>query len=126
MAANYRLPMSITITKEEAEIFSAVKDINPEFFKAMLKGCGLFPARSQKYSQGHDPYINFRYMASILRCEVGATFKNYIAIKLARALVQAGDFEDETGVDTLVDMGNYAYLWAGWEGWEKIKDDANY
>ena len=105
----------MVVTPSELQTLTAVKEINPAYYQALLKAAEILVPRSKKYSTGKDPFINFKFLGSILQEKTEETFKYYVGIKFARALVQAGDFEDESSVDTLLDLANYALLWAGYE-----------
>ena len=90
-----------------------VKDANPWYFSALQDAAAVMPERRAKYS-GEDPFDNFERVARITGTTVAKAFEFDIALKLARAQVGAGDFEDESFNDCLRDLANYALLWLGY------------
>lgn len=92
----------------------AIREANRWYFEAWKAAGALMPGRRAKYSGDINPYSNFVFMARILGVEVQEGFRNYVAIKLARHLMESGDFADESELDNDQDGGNYFFLSAGW------------
>jgi hypothetical protein len=106
-------------TGKEMSVLRKAKYANPYWWRAMVSAAEVMPSRAEKYSGTIDPYTNFIEVAKILGCKVRDVFIHYVAIKLARAKVSDGDFEDESFMDSLRDLANYAMLWFGWIWREK-------
>lgn len=96
------------------DILSAVEEANPEYLKALLEAAAIIPGRRKKYSGATDPFTNFMLAADILGIPVEDVFMHYIGLKLARLRVSTETFEDESPLDTLYDLANYALLMAAW------------
>ena len=105
--------LGIALSPAEEEVLAVAKQANEPWFKAMVQAAEIQANRRAKYSGDGDPYTNFILVAGLMKIEVAEVFRFYQAIKFARLLVAAGDFDDERTVDTLVDLANYALLEAG-------------
>ncbi len=98
----------------EIKALEGAKESNEHWFSVLVDAAGVMSERRKKYSGKTDPYTNFIIMARALGTRVTGVFNFYKIIKLARSLVDSGDFADESMFDTDLDEGNYAYLSAGW------------
>ncbi len=98
----------------ELKALEGAKESNEHWFSVLVDAAGVMSERRKKYSGKTDPYTNFIIMARALGTRVTGVFNFYKIIKLARSLVDSGDFADESMIDTDLDEGNYAYLSAGW------------
>jgi hypothetical protein len=96
------------------QTLGGAQEANPFWFGEVVEAARKMISRRAKYSGKTDPYTNFIIMARALGLRVSRVFVFYKIIKLARDLVGAGDFEDESAIDTDHDEGNYAFLSAGW------------
>ena len=105
--------LGIALTQTEEETLAIAKQANEPWFHAMVQAAEIQANRRAKYSGEGDPYTNFIIVAGLMKIEVEEVFRFYQAIKFARLIVAAGDFDDERTVDTLVDLANYALLEAG-------------
>jgi hypothetical protein len=107
------------LPENEARVLQQAKDSNPYWYKALLQASKIQAERRAKYSgedfQEDDPYTNFIIVASLMGISVSRVFRFYLAQKIARLMVTTGDYQDERYMDTLRDLGNYAFLAAGWE-----------
>lgn len=110
------------LTDTEIETLDKAKAANEWWFRAMLKAASIMVPRREKYSGAGDPYTNFIIATNIIKqhpklkdvWNTHLTFFVYRVLKLARELVDAGDFPDESMMDTKLDGGNYNFLDAGW------------
>ncbi len=102
------------LTAEERAALAGAKEANEHWFGVLVDAAEVMMERRKKYSGKTDPYTNFIIMARALGTRVTAVFNFYKIIKLARSLVDSGDFADESLIDTDIDEGNYAYLSGGW------------
>ncbi len=105
--------LGIALSSAEEEILAVAKQANEPWFHAMVQAAEIQANRRAKYSGDGDPYTNFIIVAGLMKIEVNEVFRFYQAIKFARLIVAAGDFDDERMVDTLIDLANYALLEAG-------------
>lgn len=105
--------LGIALSPAEETTLEIAKQANEPWFKAMVQAAEIQANRRAKYSGEGDPYTNFIIVAGLMKIEVEEVFRFYQAIKFARLIVAAGDFDDERMVDTLVDLANYALLEAG-------------
>jgi hypothetical protein len=100
-------------------ILKLAQESNPYWYEALLSAAEIQAERRSKYSGGdfeqQDPYTNFIRVASSMGISVRRVFRFYIAQKVARIMVSQTDHDDERYFDTLLDLGNYAFLAAGWE-----------
>lgn len=94
------------------------KEANPWWFRAMMRAARVMSGRRKKYSGASDPFTNFVLTARAKGVAVQEVFRDYLTLKLARHMVDTGDFSDEGATDTDLDMGNYAFLSAGWRSKE--------
>lgn len=99
----------------EQETLEKAYEANPFWMKAILSAAYIMIERRKKYSGTADPYYNF---VDMQRRNPNRTmldvFLWYIDIKRSRLSATQTDFKDESLVDTLVDMLNYAALALGW------------
>lgn len=104
------------LTIGELNDLIACKESQPGWWAAMIEAARVMPVRRAKYSGGLDqsPYTNFIIMARLLGVPVSRVFLYYQVIKLARGMMDTGDFDDEGAPDTPRDLANYALLEAGW------------
>ena len=105
--------IGVELSAAEEAALAQAKQANGPWFNAMVQAAKIQANRRAKYSGDGDPYTNFIIVAGLMKIEVAEVFRFYQAIKFARLLVAAGDFDDERTVDTLVDLANYALLEAG-------------
>ncbi len=98
----------------ELKALEGAKESNEHWFSVLIDAASIMSERRKKYSGKTDPYTNFIIMARALGTRVTGVFNFYKIIKLARSLVDSGDFADESMIDTDIDEGNYAYLSGGW------------
>ena len=106
------------ISPKEMEILALAKTANGPWFDVVLKAAGIQADRRKKYSGGRDPYINFTIVGTLIRLKYPDipdedVFYFYQCIKFARLIISAGDFDDESLEDTLIDLGVYSFLEAG-------------
>jgi hypothetical protein len=87
---------------------------NSTYLILWVRASNLCAKRTKKYSVEGNPYFNFEKMAEVLDKPIDEVFKFYMSIKYTRLLAQSGDHEDETITDTLIDLANYALLYAGY------------
>ena len=99
---------------EVLDVLEDAQEANPHWFREVLAAAKKMASRRKKYSGDTDSYTNFIIMARILGECVSRVFVYYKVIKLARDIVGAGDFADESMVDTDHDEGNYSFISAGW------------
>lgn len=105
--------LGIELSPVELEALQLAKQANEPWFNAMVQAAQIQADRRAKYSGDGDPYTNFIIVAGLMKIEVAEVFRFYQAIKFARLIVAAGDFDDERTIDTLIDLANYALLEAG-------------
>ena len=103
----------------DQDIFAQAQASNPHWYEALLSAAVIQAERRAKYSGAdfdeQDPYTNFIRVASLMGVSVRRVFRFYMAQKVARIMVSQTDHDDERYMDTLVDLGNYALLAAGWD-----------
>ena len=110
----------MSVSDKEAVILTAAERANPWWFRAMVKAAEVQAERRAKYSgEDADPFLNFKIVGYLMRLRFpGMTdtdvFYLYQCLKFARLAVNAGDAPDESHMDTLIDMGNYSFLEAGY------------
>jgi len=114
MLSTYGTPLE----QQELEILRLAKEANSSWFDIMVKAAGVQAERRRKYSGDGDPYTNFLIVAGLFRMKYPEIkdediFFFYQCIKFARLMVDSGDFTDESREDTLIDMGTYSFLEAG-------------
>lgn len=102
------------MTEDETRVLSNAKKSNPWYFRALIRAADVMLDRRIKYSGDVDPYTNFRTVALMMGMAVMEVFPFYISLKHARIKVNQEDFADESFIDTLRDLANYALLWVGW------------
>lgn len=108
----------MSLDDKELETLALAKEANEPWFNIMVKAANIQAERRKKYSGDGDPYTNFLIVAALFRMkypeiEDEDIFFFYQCIKFARLIVDAGDFEDESREDTLIDLGVYSFLEAG-------------
>lgn len=101
------------ILNDELITLALAKEANGHWFNAMLSAARIQANRRAKYSGSGDPFTNFHIVAEYQGKPTQDIFELYQDIKMARIKVQAGDFEDESLNDTLIDMANYCLLEVG-------------
>ena len=111
----------MSLTTKELKALEGASEANPHWFEALIHSAEVMSVRRKKYSGKTDSYTNFIIMARALGIKVSGVFKFYQIIKLARVLVDAGDFADESMIDSDVDNGNYSFIAAGW----RMRDPAS-
>lgn len=103
----------------DQDIIVQAQASNPYWFEALIIAAKVQAERRAKYSGSdfdeQDPYTNFIRVASLMGISVRRVFRFYIAQKVARIMVSQTDHDDERYFDSLIDLGNYALLAAGWE-----------
>ena len=107
-----------SLKHKELEILALAKEANGPWFDIVVKAAGIQAERRKKYSGDGDPYTNFLIVANLFRMKYPEIkdediFFFYQCIKFARLMVDSGDFTDESREDTLIDMGTYSFLEAG-------------
>jgi hypothetical protein len=102
-----------SLKHKELEVLALAKEANELWFDAVLKAAQIQADRRAKYSGKGDPFTNFEVVGRLMGVDTKDVFRFYQAIKFARLLVAAGDFEDESLEDTLIDLANYSLLEAG-------------
>jgi len=102
-----------SLKHKELEVLALAKEANGPWFEAVLKAAQIQADRRAKYSGQGDPFTNFEVVGRLMGVDTKDVFRFYQAIKFARLLVAAGDFEDESLEDTLIDLANYSLLEAG-------------
>lgn len=100
---------------ETRDVFERAGIANPHWLRSAAIAAKTMGSRRKKYSGSGDPYLNFILTARLKGVEVADVFRDYLGLKLARHMVDAGNFGDESSVDTDIDMANYALLSAGWK-----------
>lgn len=98
----------------QEEMLFEVERAQPWYFRALLVAMEPIVDRVMKYAGDNNPYFNFERVAEINQVSVDEVFRFYISIKFARLQAQTGDFPDETFIDTVRDLANYALLYLGW------------
>lgn len=102
------------LTAQEILILEAAKEANPWWLQAVLHGAKVMLPRRQKYTGAMHPYYNFADMMRRGTRTALETFLFYVDIKRSRISVTTTDFADESFLDTLIDLMNYAILLVGW------------
>jgi len=102
-----------SLKHKELEVLALAKEANEPWWDAVLKAAQIQADRRAKYSGEGDPFTNFEVVGRLMGVDTKDVFRFYQAIKFARLLVAAGDFEDESLEDTLIDLANYSLLEAG-------------
>lgn len=110
------------LSQEDTEALQAARQSNPWWYRIVVQAAKVQADRKTKYTGKGDPFDNFRIVTAIMRAcpkfadlwTVDDTFLVLQALKMARQMVNAGDFADERMADTLLDHGNYAFLQGGW------------
>jgi hypothetical protein len=108
----------VPLTPKELEVLALAKEANEPWFDIMVKAANIQAERRKKYSGDGDPYTNFLIVANLFRMKYPEikdedVFYFYQCLKFARIIVGEGDFTDESREDTLIDLGNYSFLEAG-------------
>ena len=107
------------LTSKELEVLALAKEANEPWFKVAIKAAAIQAERRKKYSgDDGDPYTNFLIVAALFRMKYPEIpdediFYFYQCLKFARIIVSDEDFGDESIEDTLIDLGNYTFLEAG-------------
>lgn len=102
---------------KELEQLQDLKKNHPPYFEAMMNALSVIVPRNKKYTGTHrdkDLFANFTLTAKILGVTPQQIFKNWMAIKLARILLNDKDYDDENFIDSLRDLANYTLLFMGY------------
>lgn len=107
----------MAMTVKELQMMEDLKENHPPYFEAVMSAIAVIVPRNKKYTgtqREKDLFANFNLTAEILGTDTRQVFKNWLAIKLARILLNDQDYADENFVDSLRDLANYALLYVGY------------
>lgn len=97
------------------DVLTDAESANPHWYRAMAHAAKIMTERRKKYAGDEHPYFNFVDMAHRNQEDILKIFRNYINIKASRLSASINkDFEDESVLDTFIDLANYALIAAGW------------
>ncbi len=115
--------VDINLTEEEFDSFINLKKEHFPYFNAIIYAMGVIVDRNHKYT-GHaidrNVFENFIQDAEIQGIPVEQSFRQWISKKVARIMLNDGNYADESFSDSLRDLANYALLWIGWLEGRKI------
>lgn len=113
-----------SLPPHETDILFKAKTANAWWYRAVIRAAEIMADRRKKYSGEEDPYFNF---VDMFRRRENRTmldiFLFYLDIKRSRLEATQTDFADESVLDTLTDMLNYAALALGWFLGERKPED---
>lgn len=112
------------LTEEEFDALVDLKTEHKPFFEAMLFTMGVIVPRNHKYTGSkadRNVFENFILDAKLQGIPVEESFKQWVSKKVTRILLNDGDYADESFVDSLRDLANYAMLWIAWLESQKTK-----
>lgn len=112
-----------SFSEEELHLLWKLKHNSPKYYEALLYSAGIIEQRGKKYTgaswDGSSEFANFLADARIQGVGVRAIFLQWISKKLARIQINQADYADESFLDSIRDLANYALLFLGWELKEK-------
>lgn len=114
-----------SLTREEQETLESLKTEHPPYFEALMYAVSVLVDRNHKYTGDElerDVFANFELDAKIQGIPTQETFKQWVAKKTARIMINDKDYGDESFTDSLRDLVNYSLLWIGYifEGKKKL------
>jgi len=99
-----------------------IKANNPDFQEILEKITNIHNKKSNDYAEDGDYYSNFKFAAFVGDTTVDQVFRMIIGIKLARLkeLRKGKTPNFESVDDTILDLANYACIYASYKGPQKI------
>ena len=102
------------MNEADREIWDELEELNPHYLSAIRNAMRVVVDRHKKYAVDGDPYFNFEHVALMMGVRPEQVFAYYRATKVSRLVAGGGDFDDESTLDTIVDLINYAALEYGY------------
>jgi len=101
----------------EERVLNQLKNEHRPYFDALMYAISVLVDRNHKYTgdeEKRDVFANFELDAKIQGIETQETFKQWVAKKTARIMINDKDYGDESFTDSLRDLVNYSLLWIGY------------
>ena len=109
----------VKLNTEEIDLLWSLKRGSPQFFKALIFAASIIEERGEKYTgqlwDGNSEFDNFIADSRIQDVPVRGIFIQWLSKKFARIMMSRGDYRDESYLDSIRDLANYALLFLRWE-----------